>query len=290
MARDPTIIASALPPQSGVIVCADGFGETEGASQAILDLVGMERVSALAVQADGAAWPRFAQPLAKLRRDVGIGLQLSLGDGSPSPFDPVALPETVAAIARQVAAFADATGFAPEFIGARRHAHVFPGYRRVLFLALERVDLAGLVWLLDPSASPLAILRRGRARARAFAASALALGFAREARRRGYATNTGFAGFVAGPADFPVERDFQRYLQHRGPAHLVVCRPAYLDDEIERLDRRADRRMRELMYLSSTRYTDLLEVLGLRLLHAPPQSATGIGVPMASSSGPTRQQ
>lgn len=288
MARDRTIPRSAASAKR-VIVCAEEYGVTEGASHAILDLVGMERISAVAAQVEGAVWRRFARPLAELRGEVGIGLHLSFGGASPSPFGPVSLPETVAAIARQVAAFCDATGFPPEFVGSSGHAHVYPACRRALFVALERVGLEGLVWLRDPSSSPLAILRRGRARMQALAASGLALGFAREARRRGYATNEGFAGFVAGRADFPVERDFQRYLQHRGRAHLVACRPAYLDDEIERLDRGADRRMRELMYLSSTRYTDLLEVLGLTLARRPAQSATGIGASMTSSSGPTRQ-
>ncbi|MCG6121232.1 MAG: ChbG/HpnK family deacetylase [Microvirga sp.] len=287
--RDRRTIRSGAPPQKTVIVCADEYGVTDGASHAILDLIGMERVSAVAAEVEGAAWRRFAQPLAELRREVGIGLHLSLGDGSSSPFGAVALPDAVASVERQVETFRDATGFSPDFVGARGHAHVFPGHRRALFLALERVGLEGRVWLRNPSASPITVLRRGRARAQALMANALALGFAREARRRGYATNEGFAGFVAGPADFPVERDFQRYLQHRGPAHLVVCRPSYLDDEIERLDRRAERRMRELMYLSSNGFTDLLEVLGLRLSRGPAQSATGIGPSIASSSGPTRQ-
>jgi len=54
-----------------------------------------------------------------------------------------------------------------------------------------------------------------------------------------------------------------------GPDPLMVVRPAYPDATLEAADPRVDFRQRELFYLSSERFADLMEVLAWRLAPAP---------------------
>ncbi len=303
--------------ERSVVLCAEDFGLTDGVSHGIIDLVGMERISAVAVMANGPAWPRTGPELLRARGasgiDFGIGLHLTFTLGEPlGPLPRIApagmfpsfsalagrslagLPvaEVATEIARQVDRFCDVAGVAPDFVSGYENVHLLPGFRQALFLVLARAGLAGEVWLRDPSDRLRAILGRGRGRGGALAARALSAGFARQARMRGFATNRGFSGFSAHDPDYPPEREFQRFFRHLGPAPVIACRPGYVDDALERMGGIVATRSRDLMYLSSTRFTDLLDVLGVRLVPAPPgaaQPTTGTSRSIVSSPGPTRQ-
>jgi len=253
------------------VLCADDFGLTEGVSYGILDLVGMERLSAVSVLSNGAAWSHLGPELARLKPGIGIGLHLQLKANPVRPRAGIAID-----IARQIAQFCDVAGFTPDFISGHGNVHVLPQIREGLFLALERTGLVSGVWLRDPSERLGAILNRGRAKGRSLTANVMALGFARQARVRGIATNDGFSGFSSYVRDYPVEREFQRYFQYLGPHPVVGCRPGYIDDALERTGGVVESRSRELMYLSSTRFTDLLEVLGVTLVASPVNRPPGL--------------
>lgn len=264
--------------QTKLIVCAAEYGLGTGICHAILDLIDMERISAIAVLPNGPAWRAEGRALVAQREAVGIGLMLELGDAR-SPLAAVSYilrtsrAEIARDIARQIAAFHDVAGRAPDFVTSRFGFHSWPMARAALFLALERLHLPTL-WLCDPWERPGAILRRGRAKWRAGTASALATGFRHQARWYGYTVNRGYGGFVQEVNAYPVRHDFERYCQYLGPAPMVVCRPGYPDDAIAVHDKLADRRMRELMYLSSTRYTDMLELLAIRLVRDPREASS----------------
>ncbi|MGY6569976.1 MAG: ChbG/HpnK family deacetylase [Salinarimonas sp.] len=279
---DPSRVA---PDETGsvcrhLVVCADEFGRSRGICEAVLDLLDMGRVSAVASCPTGSAWRDFARDLARWRGRAGIGLMLQ-----PLPRAQFrGIQEAwIREIALQIAAFSEVTGFMPEFIGSHQEWHSRPWYRLALFQALDRLAMRGLelkgIWLRDPGEGMARMLRRGRGKWPAMAASALATGFRASAGCRGYGTNHGYAGFVQDAQEYPVSHDFERYCQYPGRAPLVVCRPAYDEEELAQLDSRAasdaDRRVRETMYLSSTRFTDLLELLSIRLSPIP-REASGL--------------
>jgi chitin disaccharide deacetylase len=265
-----TILGEQLPGPR-VVLCADDFGLTEGVSYGILDLVGMERLSAVSVLSGGAAWRHAGPELARLKPVIGIGLHLRLEAGLTRPRAEIALD-----VARQIAEFCDVAGFTPDFVSSHGNVHVLPHIRQGLFLALERTGLASQVWLRDPSERLPAILRRGRAKGWSLAANAMALGFSLQARGRGMATNDGFSGFSSYFRNYPVEREFQRFFQYLGPRPVIACRPGYVDDALEGTGGVVESRSRELMYLSSTRFTDLLEVLGITLVPSPVNRPPGL--------------
>lgn len=243
---------------SGFVLCADDFALTEGVSRSILMLIEAGKLSAAGAMTNRPHWRNFAPAFGALAGQADLGLHLNLTCAAPlgamSRLAPVgelpSLPQLARAaatspavrreiadeIARQLDAFEDALGRAPDFIDGHQHVHVLPGVRRSLLDAVTRRYAAGRVYLRDPADSQAAIRARGLAVGKALTIAALALGFRGAARRRGIPVNHGFAGV----APFDPARDFaadlQRFLLRPGKAHLVMCHPGFIDDELSQLD------------------------------------------------------
>jgi hypothetical protein len=284
-----------------VVMCADDFGLTEGVCHGILDLVHMGRVSATGVMANMPWWPRFAAELRELDGVVGVGLHLNLTQGRPLGRMPGLAPsgvfrghgelmlrahlgsipedELAGEIGRQLDAFEDGFGRAPDFVDGHQHVHVLPVVRRVLLAALRRRRYGRDLWLRDPSDSWGAIVRRGMSGSKAAVVRGTALGFARAARRAGFDVNEGFSGFSPFDPKAEAERVFVRAFLRLGRRPVVMCHPGYVDDELERTDAVVGSRSRELMFLSSERFLDLLEVLGVTLATRPSEDARAPSTP-----------
>ena len=109
------------------------------------------------------------------------------------------------------------------------------------------------------------ILRRGIEVAKALGIAWLARGFAKEAVARGFLTNEGFAGFSAFDPGREYGADFANYLRAPGRRHLIMCHPGYCDEELVAADPVTLSRERELSFLLSPAFTDMLERKGARL-------------------------
>jgi len=273
-----------------VVLCADDFGISEGVSRGILDLIAMGRLSATSAMTNCPAWPRCAPALRKHEGRVGVGLHLTLTAGSPlgpmprfapeGVFPPLGdlmpealkgrlpLEEIQAEIERQIEAFDEAFGWAPDFIDGHQHVHVLPGVRRALLAALTKRGRAGALWLRDPSDRLSAILRRGVAASKAVTVRAFAAGFKRAARHAGFDTNGGFSGFSPFEPS-AVATAFERAFQHLGPRPVVMCHPGYPDDELRRFDSVVDVRRTEFDYLASDAFAELLEMRNVMLAPQP---------------------
>lgn len=257
-----------------IVVCVEDYGLAHGVCDAALDLVAMGRVSAIAARPGGVAFATRAAELAALDRDVGVGLCLDLG-GSPAALARAALSgrldheALVARMLRDLDAFGEAVGRPPDFVGSPGEVHTLPVLRAALFRALAQQGLAGRLWLRDPSERLSARLRRRTGFLAASVADGLARGFARAARARGHATNRGYAGFPPWSPDAPAPTTYERLAQRLGPEPLLVVRPAYPDATLAAADPHVDFRKRELFYLSSERFADLMEILAWRLVPAP---------------------
>lgn len=242
----------------GFVLCADDFAMTEGVSRSILELLDHGRLSATGAMTNRPHWPGLAGALGAFAGRADLGVHLNLTCGAPlAPMLLVApggeLPalrdlarmalrsaaarrEIAAEIARQVDAFAQRLGRAPDFLDGHQHVHVLPGVRRaVLDLVAARYP-GGETYLRDPSDSVGAIRSRGVAVGKALVIAGLATGLRRAASRRGIVLNRGFSGV----SPFDPARDFgadlARFLHRPGPRHLVMCHPGFVDDELRRLD------------------------------------------------------
>lgn len=285
-----------MAPEHAVVLCADDFGLTEGVSRGILELAHMGRLSATSAMTNCPAWASTAPALKALDGRIGVGLHLNLTTGAPLKPMPSFAPggafpangtvvvraltlrlpqeEIAAEIARQLDAFVAAFGRAPDFVDGHQHVHVLPGIRGALLTLLQERGLQG-IWLRDPRDRLGAVLKRRLSREKALVVGGFAAGFGRAARRAGFDTNDGFSGFS--PFDQSEEGAvhdlFNRALSHLGPRHLVMCHPGYSDEAPMRFDEIAESRGRELAYLKSDRFADLLRDRGVRLVDRPSRSS-----------------
>lgn len=240
------------------VLCADDFALTEGVSRSILELLGDGRLSAAGAMTNRPHWRRLAPEFAAFSGRADLGLHLNLTCAAPLGAMPRVAPggalprlgalaraaaassqaraEIAAEIGRQLDAFEDALGRPPDFLDGHQHVHVLPGVRRAVLDALSGRYPAGAVYLRDPVDSPGAIMVRGVAVTKALVIAGLSLGLRRQAGRRGVPVNRGFSG--ASPFDprRDFDADLRRFLVVPGQAHLVMCHPGHIDDELRGLD------------------------------------------------------
>ncbi|MBM3653074.1 MAG: ChbG/HpnK family deacetylase, partial [Alphaproteobacteria bacterium] len=153
----------------------------------------------------------------------------------------------------------------PDHVDGHQHIHVLPGIRTALLDAMAARGLGGRVWLRDAGDGVHRILARRANARKALSALSLASGFRREARRRGFSVNDGFAGFSDFHPSFDYARIFQSYLRAPGRRHLIMCHPGHVDEDLRQLDPVTITREQELAFLLSSRLPEMLERRGLRL-------------------------
>lgn len=243
---------------NGFVLCADDFALTDGVSRSILELLGRGKLSATGAMTNRPHWRRLAPELGAFAEKADLGLHFNLTCAAPlgtlprlapggefpalgvvaraALASPAVRQEIAAEFGRQLDAFEDAMGRPPDFVDGHQHVHVLPGIRRVVLDALARRYPAGSLYVRDPADKVSAIRRRGVAVGKALVIAGLASGFRSAALRRQLRVNRGFSGV----APFDPARDFaadlQRFLLSPGPAHLVMCHPGFVDDELSRLD------------------------------------------------------
>ena len=257
------------------ILCADDYGMSDGINAGIGELAATGRLSATSALVTTRHWRDHAGRLAALRPRIAVGLHLNLTLGAPlGPMPHLApsgtLPpvrtllgrtlagriddaEVAGEIVRQLDAFEDALGHAPDMIDGHQHVHVFPHIRRVLLRVLTERYPGAKPMLRDIADSPAAIIVRGAAIPKALGLSVLASGFGARARALGFPTNRGFSGVSTFDEQLPYERELRRFFIRPGPLHLVMCHPGYPDEELGRIETLVTRRKAELEALRSAR-------------------------------------
>ena len=263
-------------------LCADDYAMAPGVSRGIREALEAGRLSATSAMTNFDAWPKEATALRPFADRADIGLHLNLTCGRPLGAMPTfasagALPtigdvirpprgetarhsaiaaEIAAEIERQLDAFVDSMGRPPDHVDGHQHVQVLPPVRRLLLAALDRRGWRP--WLRDSADRPLRIIRRGVAPIKAAGVAWLARGFSRDASRAGFATNEGFAGFSTFDTTRPYASAFSSYLAAPGAAQLVMCHPGHADETLRRLDPVVDSRERELAFLLSPMFGEVL--------------------------------
>jgi predicted glycoside hydrolase/deacetylase ChbG (UPF0249 family) len=270
-----------------IALCADDYGLSYGVSVGILKALDAGRLTAVSALVTGPRWPAMGRELLRHCANADVGLHFNLTLGRPLGYMPIFAPtgtfppvskvirmamrgklpmdEIRAEIDRQLDRFEAVMERRPDFVDGHQHVHGLPGIREALLDAMLARRLAGRAWLRN-AADGLHRIARRRAHARkAFAVRALSSGFHRAANWRGFAMNDGFSGF----SDFDPGKDyakaFETYLRAPGRAHLVMCHPGHVDDELTAQDPVTITREQELAFLLSPRLPELLEKRGLKL-------------------------
>ena len=259
-------------------LCADDYAMAPGVSRGILEALEAGALTATSAMTTFDDWPREAAGLRPFAGHADIGLHLNLTLARPLGAMPALAPagalpsiaaliagsrrgdlpldEVAAEIDRQLDAFAAAHGAPPDHVDGHQHVQVLAPVRRLLIEALARRGWTP--WLRDSADRPWRILRRGASPLKAAGVALLARHFATAAHRAGLATNEGFGGFSSFAAATPYGDEFARYLAAPGARHLVMCHPGHVDDRLRRLDPVVESRERELAFLLSPDFRDLL--------------------------------
>ena len=265
-------------PGSNVILCADDFGLTPAVSRGIAELAKAQRLSATSAIVTMPDWLEQAAALAGLRSYLATGLHLNLTLGAPlGPMRRLApdgelpdsasivrkslslsldSPEIEAEIERQLERFEAGVGHPPDFIDGHQHVHALPGVRNALFKVLARRFPSAKPLVRDPADTMRAILARKSAMPKAAAISALSRGFGTRARVAGFPTNHGFSGYSAFDTERTYASELENFFAMRGPRHLVMCHPGYVDDALAELDPVVERRRQEFDALFSLPHLD----------------------------------
>ncbi len=217
------------------IACADDYALDPGAVEAIDELLARGRLHATSVLSDAPLWPAAARQLAAAPADVGLHLNLtqSLRPRQASVWP---LPALIArcwtgrlpvapvreAIRRQLDAFEDGIGRAPDFVDGHQHVHQFPGVREPLLEELRARYPQARPWLRDTRPPPG--LRDLKARGiGALGAAALV----REALEGGFAVSAALVGVYG----FDLERAalllrLGEWIAAGGDRCVLMCHPA----------------------------------------------------------------
>ena len=227
---------------AGMIVCADDYGISPGVNQAVVQLVGAGRVTAVSVMAALERVDRQAlEPLLKYAGCVDIGLHLTLTREDAGPAG-ASLPsfrgllvkgwlgmlreeELIQNIRGQYDLFVRKTGRAPDFLDGHMHVHQFPGVREALirfvaglpepkpyvrntYMPLEKISGQGI----SPLKTWLISIPGGKMK--------------RALEQAGVRTNDGFAGIY----DFAQYGNYPEYLKkflgpEAGPQTIMMCHP-----------------------------------------------------------------
>jgi predicted glycoside hydrolase/deacetylase ChbG (UPF0249 family) len=172
-------------------------------------------------------------------------------------------------INRQLDAFVEGIGGAPDFVDGHQHVHVLPGIRAALLQALIERGWSGRVWLRDPSDQMTSIIRRRIAIGKALTVQGLASGFGKAARAAGYAVNEGFSGFSSFDPARDAAADFASFFEALGARPVVMCHPGHVDSELRTLDPVIETRAQEYAYLASNRFLELLDSRAIALVPRP---------------------
>lgn len=264
------------------ILCADDYALSPAVSRGILEALEAGRLSATGAMTNRPSWRDAARDLSPHVDRAWLGVHLNLTLGTPlTPMPAFArnglpgigtlvrakaadLPreEIAAEIYAQIDAFAQAMGRMPDFLDGHQHVQALPGIRDSLFSELGRFPLPHEFWLRDSSDHMTRILLRRSALAKAAMVAWLGRGFAPTARRYGFATNEGFAGFSAFDERVDYAGLFSRYLAAPGTRHLIMCHPGYIDAELTAADPVTGTRPQELAFLLSDDFTARTAAVG----------------------------
>lgn len=262
-------------------LCADDYGMSPGVNRAIRELIEKRRLNATSIMVVGAAISRveidgLTQTVAT-NPNCAIGLHATL----TAPFAPLTMhfkpldggqflplgrllrtsllrqldAEIVhAELLAQIAAFRQMFGRAPDYIDGHQHAQLFPQIRDAFLTAVK--EAAPGAWIRQCGRN-LPLSQR-LSNPKALLLDTLSETFRRKAAHEGVAFNTGFAGaydMVRG-GDFSAA--MQEFLAGLPDGGLVMCHPGYVDEILIGLDNVTHQRERELAFLNSDAFPQLL--------------------------------
>lgn len=266
-----------------VALCADDYALSPGIDEAILALAQAGRITAFSCMTASKRWPQSAAALKPLLGRVEVGLHFTLTQLSPLGPVPRLAPEgrfptmdriyaqallraidtaeIGAELARQLAAFREATGREPDFLDGHHHVHQLRGVRE----AVVRQWAGKPGWVRNTAASFSAIRKRGTAMPRAAVLALYGNAARRTWQRAGIATNADFSGVRSFAERESYQSLMRGFLKGATPGLLVMCHPGRPDEELAKIDHVLAPRAEEFAYLAGGDFPADLAAAGCTL-------------------------
>jgi predicted glycoside hydrolase/deacetylase ChbG (UPF0249 family) len=266
-----------------IVVCADDYNISPGASRAIRELIANGRLNATSVMTIFPGLDEEAKALANTPspNPVQIGLHLTLSGG----FAPLASPPVVTKdgmlpnfsalfsplarlnvsrkavaleIEAQINAFERAFGRMPDYVDGHQHCHIAPPIRKTFVETVAK--LAPKTWVRQCAPAKKLALLTADNKTRFIGALSVAL--ERLAKRAGLAVNPSFSGAYefAGPDKFEIL--FPRFIRELTDRGVVMVHPAHVDDVLRSRDTLVERREEEYAFLASGGFHDAMKSAG----------------------------
>jgi predicted glycoside hydrolase/deacetylase ChbG (UPF0249 family) len=239
-------------------LCADDFGQSDAINQGILKLLELQRLGAVSVMSQGAAWTVGAAALQDHTRTADIGLHLNLTHRFDEANYAQSLPAWLlrapigwidsAAVRdsfrRQIDLFVKHLGYLPDYLDGHQHVHAFAGIRNVLLEVIAEYWQGTITpWVRAPDQ----LLDDGRVPLKAWVLRTATRGFTATLKSAGLPYNAGFAGVYALTPDANFAQLMQTWLLRLPANTLIMVHPAEHSNDTQDPIREA--RVIELTYL-----------------------------------------
>jgi predicted glycoside hydrolase/deacetylase ChbG (UPF0249 family) len=268
-------------------LCADDFGLAPGIDEAILDLAGRGRLTAVSSLVLGENWATAAAQLRLFAGTIEIGLHFALTHLAPAGPMPRLAPagrlpslarliaesltrrldvgEIAAEVTRQIELFTAVFGRAPDFLDGHQHVHQLPGVRDAVFAVFrDRLSPSG-AWLRYVAMPPGDALTHRIAMQKTWILAALGAGFRERGRALAIAGNGSFRGVRDGDRG-EYAALFRRFVRGLGDRALIMCHPGFEGDpSVADKEAAARARRDEHAFLASDEFLAVIDRHRLRL-------------------------
>lgn len=267
-----------------IILCADDYGQNAAVSQAIIQLLERQRLSAASCLTTSPDWGVAAASLVPFKDATQFGLHFNLTEGEPlssvlkkshgflplprlllrAKLHQLDIAAIQAELLAQLNAFSEAMGHLPHFVDGHQHIHQFPGVRDALLNVYES-HLRGTGCYLRCTAESLRQWLRGNAHLKRMVLQwSGALAFQKILRQRNIPHNTSFSGVYAFAKAKEYSQFFPSFLQEVSEGGLILCHPGLVS--VPSSDPLRDVRYQEFNYFLSEQFVQDCHTHSVRYL------------------------
>ncbi len=223
-----------------IVLCADDYGQNISISQAIIELLKKNRLSATSCMVTSANWKAAARDLESVKNAVDIGLHFNLTEGQSISNKLMFLPLSKLLIKAslrqldqaaiegechaQIDSFAESLGQLPDFLDGHQHVHQFPVIRdAVLAVYKQRLQARGAYLRCVDSPKNLLRFTDSAYIKRVIIQFSGAAAFKRQLIKYHIPHNVSFAGIYDFSANY--KNIFSGFLRDSKSGGLIMCHP-----------------------------------------------------------------